>query len=127
MKRCSRCRWRLRRSQFNVDRSSADGLRAACRSCRSQHEYRPRARRARSEKASPAARGGPGDDGEPRRVSVAAENGSAPLSDPLADSAIEAWLLEASFAQRRNGGLVATELGLELGTALDDSLAALAW
>jgi hypothetical protein len=66
------------RSQFNVDRSSPDSLRAACRSYRSEREYRPRARRARREKASPGRRGAPRDADQPRPAPAHVGNGRTP-------------------------------------------------
>jgi hypothetical protein len=38
---------------------------------------------------------------------------------------VEAWLVEAGFAELQHGRLVATVEGLAAGAAIDDSLAAL--
>jgi hypothetical protein len=55
-------------------------------------------------------------------------NGRTPQNAPRAGErvpTVEAWLVEAGFATLEHGRLVATELGRVVGSAIDDSLAAL--
>jgi DNA-directed RNA polymerase subunit M/transcription elongation factor TFIIS len=104
LRRCSRCGELRPRSAFGVDRRTADGLRRSCRSCRSEHEYRPRARRARREKASPAARVGPRDEEDPRPAPGHAENGRRRPSAPERCASCGAEL-DPSSRQRRYCGI----------------------
>jgi hypothetical protein len=130
-KRCSRCRRLQPLSAFNRDRSvKRDGLRASCRSCdrAATRAYVQRQRRARRESAPPAARGGPRDDDEPRPAPAHLGNGRTPQNAPHAGErvpSVDEWLVESGFATLEDGELVATELGLEVGAALADSLDAL--
>jgi hypothetical protein len=127
LKRCSTCRRELPRSEYGPDRRSPDGLRARCRECRQRREY-PRevaARRARRAREKPrrAAQGPASDDDAARPDPRPAENGRAAHNGSHRERAPsdDEWLLAAGFAMLdEHGRLVATDAGLDAGSALGD-------
>jgi hypothetical protein len=131
LRRCSTCRRELSASAFGRDARRADACAAGAAIAGRAASTPVRSARVGEHDANRR----PQDDGTAHGTTrsldrwTAAESGRAALNAPGPGEhvpTVDEWLLDAGLAERNGRGLVATELGLELGAALDDSLAAIA-